>query len=614
MTSKSLGEPDRYRTEELSDHVAAPGHHVAVPTGQDLRRVLVFFPTYNEAGNVERLIRTIREYLPTASVLVVDDASPDGTGELLDGLAVEIPGLLVIHRPGKLGLGSAHKLAMLYARDAGFDVLITMDADFSHHPRYLPRFLELLKDHDFVTGSRYMAGGESDYGLGRTFISRTANLFAKAALGLPLEENTTMYRGFTRALLQRMKVEEIKSEGYSFAVESLHQVSQVTRRLAEFPIHFENRATGASKISKTEIYKAVVTIQRLGLGRLLPKRREKPHVQRTDDVVCCACGGTHHVEVYPSRDEHGGTSVHDVSPYSCATHSSRTHGQILRCLRCGLIFMRPKLSAEALVGEYAHAVDPVYLEHIQARETTFRYNLAQVKQYIRPTDRVLEIGSYCGAFLKVAREEGMNIMGVEPSAWAVEASSQVTDAPVFCGTVDDLPPEKRSFDVVAAWDVLEHFADPVEELRKINALLPIRGTLLFSTLMIDNWFPKAAGKHWPWLMDMHLFYFTEATIRNVLHEAGFELVDEGKYCHVVTLEYLLAKLGTLGVPLAAQLSAVVAQQAFGRTEIPFRFGDIKLFVCRKVTDAPARSVRRPSARVAPEPSMGSAQTGAEARP
>src|SRR5262249_45491682 len=143
------------------------------------------------------------------------------------------------HRPGKLGLGSAHKLAMLYARDEGFDVLITMDADFSHHPRYLPTFLELLCENDFVTGSRYMSGGKSDYGAGRTFISRTANLFAKAALGLPLEENTTMYRGFTAELLARMNIEAIQSEGYSFAVESLHQVSQVTSRLAEFPIHFE---------------------------------------------------------------------------------------------------------------------------------------------------------------------------------------------------------------------------------------------------------------------------------------------------------------------------------------------------------------------------------------
>jgi dolichol-phosphate mannosyltransferase len=555
--------------------------------------VLVFFPTYNEVGNVERLILTIREYAPSAQVLVVDDASPDGTGELLDRLSGELAYLRVIHRPGKLGLGSAHKLAMLYARDTGFDILVTMDADFSHHPRYLPTFLGLLQDFDFVTGSRYVEGGQSDYGLGRTFISRTANLLAKVAVGLPLEENTTMYRGFTADLLRRLNVEAIKSEGYSFAVESLHQVSRVTSRLVEFPIHFENRATGASKISKMEIWKAIVTIQRLGLGRLLPAASDEQRVPR-DTVACCSCGGTHHVEVYPPREEMPGGAIHDASPYSCATHSSRSHGQILRCLRCGLIFMRPKLSPAELVGEYAESVDPVYLEHIQARETTFRYNLGQVRKYIRPTDHILEIGSYCGAFLKVAREEGLDIVGLEPSAWAAEASLHVTDAPVVCGTVDDLPHDQRSFDVVAAWDVLEHFADPVAELRKINALLPEGGTFLFSTLMIDNWFPRATGKFWPWLMDMHLFYFTEATVRNVLRETGFELIDEGKYCHVVTLEYLLSKLGTLGLPLAAPVSEALARYAWGRTEIPFRFGDIKLFVCKKVSAAPVPAWTVPS--------------------
>jgi dolichol-phosphate mannosyltransferase len=560
-----------------------------------LLNILVFFPTYNEAGNVERLILTVRDYLPNCSILVVDDASPDGTGDVLDRLTGTLPRLHVVHRPGKLGLGSAHKLAMLFARDAGFDALITMDADFSHHPRYLPKFLELLEGADFVTGSRYMPGGRSDYGFGRTIISRTANLFAKAALGLRLEENTTMYRAFTADLLSRVRVEQIRSEGYSFAVDSLNEVAKVTDRLAEFPIHFENRATGASKISEVEIYRAMFTIQRIALGRLLPKR-ERAVAEPSGKVECVACGGTHHVQEYAPKGR--GTIASDVSPYSCATHSSRSYGQILRCLRCGLVFMRPALSHEQLVGEYESAVDPVYLEHIRARQTTFRRNLEQVRKHLRSVDRILEIGSYCGAFLKVARDAGFDVTGVEPSRWAAQASRGITSAPVVTGTVDDLPSNQRTFDVVVAWDVLEHFANPVAELRKINELLPDGGTLLFSTLMIDNWFPRLAGQHWPWLMDMHLFYFTEATIRQVLRETGFELVDEGKYTHVVTIEYLLSKLDTLGVPFAAALSRAIGDSSLGRREIPFRFGDIKLFVARKVATPEPRSVIR-SHRVGP---------------
>jgi dolichol-phosphate mannosyltransferase len=572
-------------------------------------RTLVFFPTYNEVGNVGPLIRAIRRYLPAADVLVVDDASPDGTGELLERIAEELGRIFVIHRPGKLGLGSAHKLAMMHARDEQYDRLITMDADFSHNPRYLPRFLELLEHDDFVTGSRYVLGGRSDYGFARTLISRTANLLAKAALGLELEENTTMFRGFTLDLLRRLDLESIRSEGYSFAVESIHQVAQVTRRLAEFPIHFENRAAGASKISKREIYKAIVTIQRLGLQRLVPRRRREPRGSSSDDqaaVRCASCGGRHHSEVYPARVAGHRSRLADASPYSCATHSSRTHGRILRCLTCGLVFMEPRLSAEALVGEYAAAEDPVYLENIRARETTFRYNLNKVQPLLPPGSRILEVGSYCGAFLKVAKESGFDVSGLEPSRWAVGASRAVTDAPVFAGTLKELPPNVGPFDAIIAWDVLEHFADPLSELAAMNRLLPLGGTMVFSTLMIDNWFPRMAGRYWPWLMDMHLFYFTEESVRRILDETGFRVVEDDKYCHVVTLEYLLAKLGTLGVPLSGAAGHWVGRSSIGRVEIPFRFGDIKYFVCRKTANRdPRANEEPPSSSNVGVPRMGS---------
>jgi SAM-dependent methyltransferase len=566
-----------------------------------MRKVLVFFPTYNEVGNVERLLTAINEQLPTADILVVDDASPDGTGELLDRIASADRRLKVIHRPGKLGLGSAHKIAMMHARDHGYDALVTMDADFSHPPRYLPTLLEHLEHAEFVTGSRYAPGGRCDYGVGRQIISRTANIFAKAALGLKLAEHTTMYRGFTRSLLSRMNIEGIRSEGYSFAVDCLHQVSMVTDRVAEFPIHFEHRATGSSKISQVEIYKAILTLERLFVRRMVRARPEEgrgPESVTRARTACCACGGTLHSLLYPARLSDRGRGIKDASPYSCATHSSRSHGEILKCLQCGLIFMRPKLSAADLVREYSQAVDPVYLENIQARIDTFRYNLNEVRAHIKPGDRVLEIGSYCGAFLKVAREEGIDIVGLEPSRWAVQASSNVTDAKVIRGTTDDVPRSMGNFDVITAWDVLEHFADPVAELKKMHGILADDGTLLFSTLMIDNWFPKAMGQRWPWLMDMHLFYFTESTIRQVLNQTGFEIIESRKYCHIVTFDYLMSKLGTLGVPLANTLSDAISGKQWAKTEIPFRFGDIKLFVCKKTELSKTGRPQAPPVRLA----------------
>jgi 2-polyprenyl-3-methyl-5-hydroxy-6-metoxy-1,4-benzoquinol methylase len=456
-----------------------------------------------------------------------------------------------------------------------------MDADFSHHPRYLPTMLALLQDHDFVTGSRYVKGGRCDYGPRRQLISRSANLIARGALGLELMENTTLYRGFRRSLLLQLDVDRIRSEGYSFAVESLFEVARRTGRLAEFPIHFEDRVAGDSKISQAEIYKAIATIARLGVGRLRPVREAASTPHPRPKVVCAGCKSTFNVQLYAERrDPEAG---HDAASYSVSSHTSRAHGPILLCLQCGLTFMQPRLDEHGLLQAYADTADEEYLTQAAARIRTFDYNLDRVQSYIRPGARVLDVGSHCGVFLEVAARRGIDIVGVEPSAWAVRASSQVTSRPVVQGTLADLPADAR-FDVVTAWDVLEHFHDPRAELEAMHRVLEPGGTLMFSTLMIDNWFPRLAGQHWPWLMDMHLFYFTEGTLADLLASTGFEVMESRKYCHIVTADYLLSKLASLGVPGAQSELARKAVERSGAAEvlIPFRFGDIKLFVCRKV--------------------------------
>jgi len=237
-----------------------------------MKRILVFFPTYNEAENVTPLIHTILSFLPDADILVIDDASPDNTGKILDELSATMPCLKVIHRSGKLGIGTAHKSGMQYAVDYDYDILITMDADFSHNPKYLPLFPLYLSDVSFVTGSRYMKGGGCDYELYRRFISRSANIVVKMALGMRLQENTTSYRGFRVSLLKKLDIDTIKSEGYSFFVESLFRISRIADELAEFPIHFENRRSGTSKISKIEIIKAAGTVLKLFTERLFLTR------------------------------------------------------------------------------------------------------------------------------------------------------------------------------------------------------------------------------------------------------------------------------------------------------------------------------------------------------
>ena len=154
-------------------------------------RILVFTATFDEVDNIEQLVQEIFQYLPGQEILVIDDSSPDGTGDLLDRLSADNPNIHVIHRPSKLGLGTAHLLAMKYAIHGGFDYLITMDADFSHHPKYLPTMVKLLEENDFVIGSRYAPGGRCDYGVVRVLVSRTANTLARVFLGIPTHEATT---------------------------------------------------------------------------------------------------------------------------------------------------------------------------------------------------------------------------------------------------------------------------------------------------------------------------------------------------------------------------------------------------------------------------------------
>jgi dolichol-phosphate mannosyltransferase len=233
-----------------------------------MKKILVFTATYNEALNIERLIAEIFDHAPSVDVLVVDDNSPDGTGLILDRLSSSDSKIKVIHRSGKLGVGTAHTEGMKYALQNGYDALVTMDADFSHHPSYLPELLRLLETHDFVIGSRYVEGGGLGYGIFRTFLSRSANILARLLLSIKLHECTTSFRGFKRPILEEILRKNISSTGYSFFFEMVYLISGITDKVVEFPIYFADRTAGESKISKQEIVRGVTTLLRLFLRRV----------------------------------------------------------------------------------------------------------------------------------------------------------------------------------------------------------------------------------------------------------------------------------------------------------------------------------------------------------
>jgi len=215
----------------------------------------LILPTYNEAENVEALVTSALVQLGKESdaprVLVVDDNSPDGTGEIADRLAAEHPGRVeVLHRPGKGGLGPAYLAGFAHALDAGADVVLEMDADFSHDPTDLPRMLEAARAADLVIGSRYMpGGGVRDWGLIRRAVSRGGSRYAQAVLRLPVRDLTGGFKCFRREVLEAIDLQTVASEGYAFQVELTHRVVLAGFRVVEIPIIFRDRRVGASKMS-----------------------------------------------------------------------------------------------------------------------------------------------------------------------------------------------------------------------------------------------------------------------------------------------------------------------------------------------------------------------------
>ncbi|MBN1221455.1 MAG: polyprenol monophosphomannose synthase [Anaerolineae bacterium] len=237
--------------------------------------VCVIIPTYNEKENITDLVEQILtlDHLQ-ARVIVVDDNSPDGTGQIADGLAEQDERVRVIHRQDKLGLGTAYIAGLQQGLAEGADRLITMDADFSHDPTYLPGLVALADHYHITIGSRYVPqGGVRNWELRRRFLSWGANAFARTVLGLKARDCTAGFRCYHREVLLNIDLDRIFSNGYSFLVEMLFRCQRLGYSVGEIPIIFANRERGQSKISQREIYKAMYTVLRLFASRVLKRVR-----------------------------------------------------------------------------------------------------------------------------------------------------------------------------------------------------------------------------------------------------------------------------------------------------------------------------------------------------
>jgi dolichol-phosphate mannosyltransferase len=238
------------------------------------QRGLVITPTYNERGNLPRIVPLILAQDPRLDVLIIDDASPDGTGQIADEMAAADPRINVLHRAGKLGLGTAYIEGFRWGLPRGYAWLFEMDADLSHEPAHLPMFLHALEQFDVVLGSRYLGGRVTvvHWPMGRLLLSYFANMYARIITGLPIADLTSGFKAFRREVLEKIPLERVESEGYAFQIEMTMRAAKAGFQIGEIPIVFVDRTEGQSKMSKKIIREAVWKVWKLRLlamtGRL----------------------------------------------------------------------------------------------------------------------------------------------------------------------------------------------------------------------------------------------------------------------------------------------------------------------------------------------------------
>ena len=228
-------------------------------------RALVIVPTYNERENLERLVERVLAQDARLELLVVDDGSPDGTGQIADALAAADARVHALHRPRKLGLGTAYLAGFRWALERGYDYVFEMDADFSHDPAHLPQFLRAIESADLVLGSRYRNGKVTvvNWPIGRLLLSYFANVYARFVTGLPLFDATGGFKCFRRKVLEAIDLDAVRSNGYAFQIEMSFRAWRHGFRLVEIPIVFHDRTEGESKMSGSIVQEAVFMVWRL---------------------------------------------------------------------------------------------------------------------------------------------------------------------------------------------------------------------------------------------------------------------------------------------------------------------------------------------------------------
>lgn len=292
-------------------------------------------------------------------------------------------------------------------------------------------------------------------------------------------------------------------------------------------------------------------------------------------VNCNLCGRDDFRVRFPATTEPDAVGV---DAFRCTHPGYGHHAQIVECCHCGLVYANPRWAPDAVLEAYAAVEDKTYVEERHGRELTFRHHLRQVERIVGPAGgrALLDVGAYIGVFVEVAAAAGWRARGVEPSAWAA-AEAQRRGLDVLNGTLETAALLEASFDVITLWDVIEHLTDPMAELARARRLLRPGGWLVVHTMDIGAPLAQLMGARWPWLMDMHLYYFDRRTLSALFAAVDLEVAWQGAQGRYLRLGYLASRVGGLHTGLGRLAHASVRALGLHGAAVPVNFGD--LFTC-----------------------------------
>ncbi|VAW31610.1 hypothetical protein MNBD_CHLOROFLEXI01-735 [hydrothermal vent metagenome] len=291
------------------------------------------------------------------------------------------------------------------------------------------------------------------------------------------------------------------------------------------------------------------------------------------DVTCNLCGQDDYVVRFPATMQ--SQEQLEVDAFSCTNPGYGHHAQIVQCQNCGYVYANPRWSGEDILQAYTAVTDETYVQEREGRELTFRKHLLSLEKQVGQANgrSLLDVGAYIGVFVETAVAAGWQACGVEPSEWAANMAQQ-HGLQVIHGTQDAPELVGKQFDVVTMWDVIEHVADPSGEIGKAYQLLKPGGWLVVHTMDIDSLMAKVMGARWPWLMDMHIHYFSQKTLRQMLEKNGFDVISSGAEGRYLRLNYLISRVEALSRPLGRLAAWFVNGLRLGRVTIPLNFGDL----------------------------------------